>query len=268
MKVNLIDLDNKEVNKINLPSQFSEEIREDIIKTAVEAIHANTRQPYGTKEGAGMRASAKLSRRRKAYGTAYGHGISRVPRKMLSRRGSQMYWVGAVAPGTVGGRRAHPPKATKIWEKRINKKERRKAIRSAMAATVLKDLVLQRGHIVPKNYPLVIEKKFEDLDKTKKVKAVLENIGLAEELKRVKKKKVRAGKGKRRGRKYKVKKGPLIVVAKECALMKSAKNIPGIEISAVNLINANLLAPGAKVGRLVIWSEGAIERLNKEKLFS
>ena len=267
MKASLIDLGNKELKKLELPNQFNEKVRSDLVKRAVESIQAGNRQPYGVKEGAGMRASADLSRRRKNYRGAYGHGISRVPRKILSRRGSQMFWVGAVAPGTVGGRRAHPPKAEKIWDKKINKKENRKAIRSAIAASALKDLVSERGHILPENYPLVIENKLEDLDKTKKVKDVLKKIGLTNELERVKEKKIRSGKGKRRGRKYKQKKGPLIVVAKECSLMKSARNIPGITISPVNVINAELLAPGSKVGRLVVWTEGAIERLRKEKLF-
>ena len=49
-----------------------------------------------------------------------------------------MNWVGAFAPGTVGGRRAHPPKSEKIWSKKINKKENAKAIRSAISATLLK----------------------------------------------------------------------------------------------------------------------------------
>ena len=38
-----------------------------------------------------------------------------------------MNWVGAFAPGTVGGRKAHAPNAEKIFDKKINKKENRKA---------------------------------------------------------------------------------------------------------------------------------------------
>ncbi len=267
MKAPLLSLDGKEIKKIDLPIQFSEEIRPDLVKRAVLALQSNNRQAYGTKPEAGKRASAKLSKRRRDYRGSYGYGISRVPRKILTRRGRRFYWVAAFAPGTVGGRKAHPPKSEKIWKQKINKKERRKAIRSAISAAVVAELVKKRNHVLPKVYPIIIENKFEELDKTSKVKKVLEKIDLKEELERVNKKKVRAGKGKSRGRTYKKKKGPLIVVSKECELQKSAKSIPGVDVCLVKNLNADLLAPGADIGRLTIWTEGAIERLSKEKLF-
>ncbi len=151
MKIPVLSLEGKEIKKIELPSQFSEELRSDLVKRAVLALQASRRQAYGAKKEAGKRASAKLSKRRRNYRGSYGYGISRVPRKILSRRGRRFYWVGAVAPGTVGGRKAHPPKAEKGWEQKINKKERRKAIRSAIAATINKELVESRGHRLPKS---------------------------------------------------------------------------------------------------------------------
>ena len=111
----------------------------------------------------------------------YGHGISRTPRKILSRRGTQFNWQGALVPNTVGGRRAHPPKAEKNWQEKINKKERRKAIRSAMAATVNKELVAERGHVVPDNYPFVLESGLELLDKTKQIVDALKRLGFEKE---------------------------------------------------------------------------------------
>jgi len=92
-------------------------------------------------------------------------------------------------------------------------------------------------------------------------------LGLKEELERCEKKKIRAGKGKMRGRKYKKKKGPLIVVSKDCKLMKSACNIPGIDVCEVKNINAKILAPGAVPGRLTLWSNAAVKLLETEKLF-
>ena len=125
-----------EVNRKKLPEQFSELIRPDLIERAVFAIQSHKKQPYGASPEAGKRHSARISRRRHKYKTSYGHGISRVPRKIMSHRGERFNWVGALAPGTVGGRRAHPPKAEKIVDQKINKKERKKAIRSALAATL------------------------------------------------------------------------------------------------------------------------------------
>lgn len=265
--MNLVNLEGKKLKEINLPSQFNEKYHPSLIWRAFLTIQANKRQPYGAKPDAGMRASSKVSRRRRDYKGSYGHGISRVPRKVLWHRGTQFGWVGATAPGTVGGRRAHPPKAEKIWDKKINIKERRKAIRSALAATLNKDLVMLRNHFPPSIYPLVLEDKFEDLNKTKEVIKVLENLGLEKELSRLEIKKVRAGKGKNRGRKYKKKTGPLIIVSKKCNLVNAAKNILGIDIIPINQINVELLAPGSHAGRLTIYTEGAIQRLEKENMF-
>jgi len=267
MELKILDLENNEKGEIKLPEQFEEVVRPDLIKRAVLAIMSHKRQAYGASPRAGKRASAKISRRRHDYRTSYGFGISRVPRKILSRRGTRMNWQGAIAPGTVGGRRSHPPKAEKIWWQKINKKERKRAIRSAIAATVDKDLVVKRGHKITGNYPLVIDSAIESVDKTKKAKDVLMRLGLDKELIRCGQKKIRAGKGKMRGRKYKKKKGPLIVVSKDCNLAKSAGNIPGIDICEVKNINAELLAPGAVPGRLTLWSKEAVELLEKERLF-
>lgn len=267
MKLDILDESTNKVGEIKLPSQFEEEYRPDLIHRAVLSIQSHKRQPYGTSKEAGKRASAKLSRRRRDYRTSYGYGISRVPRKILSRRGTRMNWVGAFAPGTVGGRRAHPPKTEKNWWRKINEKERAKALRSAIAATMLKEIVAQRGHLIPNNYPFVLDAKFELMAKTKEVMTALKKLGLEGELARTADKNVRSGKGKSRGRKYKRKKGPLIVVSKKDNLSKAAPNIPGIDIVEVKSLNAELLAPGGKPGRLTLWTTAAIETLEKENLF-
>ncbi len=266
MKAQLYNLQGKKVKEIDLPKQFSEEIRQDIIKKAVLVVQSINRQAYGVKPDAGKRFSAVLSRRRRDYKGSYGHGISRVPRKTMWRRGRQFGWVGAFAPGTVAGRTAHPPKAEKKWWKNINKKEKRKAIRSALAATMKPKLVKERGHKFENS--LIIVNKFENLKKTKEVKDVLLKLGLQKELERITIRKVRAGRGKSRGRKYKIKKGPLLVISKSCPLEKSSINLQGIDICIVNKLNAELLAPGADIGRLTIYTEDAINKLDKEKLFT
>jgi large subunit ribosomal protein L4e len=263
----LINIEGKKIKEISLPKQFSEPYHPNLIKRAVLVIRSNKRQPYGAKEGAGMRYSSYLSKRRKNYKGAYGRGMSRTPRKVMWRRGTQFGYVGATAPGTRGGRKAHPPKAEKDFTKKINIKERRKAIRSALAATFNLDLIKKRNHQIPTEFPFIIEDKIENLSKTKEVKDILRKLGFEKELIRCEKKKVRAGKGKTRGRKHTKKTGPLIVVSKDCKLAKAAVNIPGVDIVNIKNINAELLAPGTHAGRLVIYTESAINRLEKEKLF-
>lgn len=267
MKLIKVDLTNKHQGSVELPRQFEETVRADLIKRAVAAVRSRRRQLTGVHPGAGMRASAKLSRRRRDFKTSYGHGISRVPRKTLNRRGTRFYWVGAVAPGTVKGRRAHPKKATKIWEQKINVVENRKAIRGAIAATIIKDLVVQRGHLVPQSYPFAIDSSIEKISKTKELHELLAKLGFQDELARAEQKKIRAGKGKMRGRRYKKKKSVLIVVSDHCALTKAAANIPGVDVARVNELSASILAPGAMPGRATLWSDKAIEKLDKGKMF-
>ncbi len=267
MKLDVLDSSKNKVGEIKMPNQFNEEYRPDLIQRAVLSIQSHKRQTYAAGPESGKRASAKLSRRRRDYRGSYGIGISRVPRKIMTRRGTRMNWVGAFAPGTVGGRRAHPPKLEKIWWKKINEKERVKAIRSAIAATILKDIVSKRGHILPDSYPFVLDGNFESLDKARTVIDALKKLGFGKELERVQEKSVRAGKGKSRGRKYKRKTGPLIVVSKIDSVSKAASNIPGIDVIYVRNLNAELLAPGAKPGRLTLWTVAAINAMEKENLF-
>jgi large subunit ribosomal protein L4e len=268
MKLNILDSEKKISGEKTLPTQFSEEYRPDLIKRAVHALQSAARQAYGADPRAGMRHSSKLSKRRRKYRGCYGFGISRVNRKILSRRGTRMFWVGAFSPQTVGGRRSHAPKAEKILEKEINKKENRKAIRSAIAATINKEIVEARGHKVPEDYPFIITTNSEELTKTKEVESLFVSLGFKEELERSLVKKIRAGIGKMRGRRFKRKKGILVVVSGECPLLSSAKNISGVDVVPVKSLNAELLAPGTMAGRVTLWTEKAIEMLEKENLFA
>jgi len=264
MKAKIMGIDGKAGKEVSLPEQFSEEFRPDLIKKAVLVQQSHNVQPYGTKPTAGTRQSAMLSKRRKAYKTVYGRGGTRTPKKVMTRRGLHMYYVGAFAPNTVGGRVSHPPKAAKIWDLKINIQERRKAIRSAIAATMDSGLVKKRGHTTES---FVVEQKIEDLKKAKDVYDFLTKAGLEKELARIAIKKIRAGKGKNRGRPYRKKKGPLFVVSKKCALVQAARNLQGIDVCFVKDLNAELLAPGTNAGRLTLWSDKALEIMEKEGLF-
>ena len=264
-KLPLVDLEGKKVGEVELPSIFDELVRPDIIKRAVLAIQSHNRQPYGAFGEAGKRPSAKLYKRRRVYRTSYGYGISRVPRKILSKSGSQFFWRGAFIPGTVGGRRAHPPKALKNWSLKINKTERKKAIRSALAACLKVDLVSKKER-VPENYPFVIVDDFENLKKTKDVFNALKKLGFGEELNRIKERKIRAGKGKARGRKYVKKVGPLLITSKKSDVLKAVKNV-GLDAVDVSSLNSELLAPGAVPGRIIIITKSAVEKMRESKLF-
>ena len=265
----IISIEGKAKGESKLPFQFSELYRPDLIRRAALAIMSHGIKAEGVSEDAGKRHSSYFSKRRDRYRTTYGFGQSRTPRKVMSSKGSRFVTKGASAPQAVGGRKAHPSKVEKVSYEKINKKEKRKAIRSAISATAMKDIVESRGHKVEdvKYFPIIIEENIESIKKSKDVMELLKKLGLEKELERTKEKKVRSGKGKIRGRKYKKKTGPLFVVSKKCDLENAAKNIPGADVCKAKDLNLNVLAPGADAGRLTIWSENSVKLLEEKKLF-
>ena len=268
MKLNIVDAKNSAKGSVELPLQFSEEVRSDLVVRGVLAEQSMARQRYGASPDAGKRHSSKLSKRRRKYRGCYGFGISRVNRKIHTRRGTRFFWVGAFSPQTRGGRRSHAPKASKVLVQKINNKEWMKAVRSAMAASMDAEVVASRGHKVPSVYPVGLDNSFEAIAKTKDVVAALEVLGFGDDLVRGAIKKVRAGKGTMRGRRYKKRKSLLVVVSEsDCALAKAARNVPGVDVASVEELSCNLLAPGTHVGRAAVWTQAALEKLGKEGLY-
>ncbi len=265
MKTNLYDVGGNLVGEVELPKVFEEPVREDLVLRVVLAIQSRKRQPYGTDPMAGKRTSAHYHGRRRERFSMMNREMARLPR--IHGRGVPPFlmWEARFVPQARGGRRAHPPKVEKIWEQKVNKKERKKAIRAAIAATAKKELVEKRGHRVEKveKLPIVVKDELQRIERTSELKKLLENLNLKEELERISKRKVRAGKGKMRGRRYKVKKGPLIVVAKDEGISKAARNLLGVDLCLVKDLNAELLAPGGKCGRLAIFSESALKFLER-----
>ena len=105
------------------------------------------------------------------------------------------------------------------------------------------------------------------MKKSKDVLNFLIKLGLQHEMDRISVRKIRAGRGKNRGRPYITKTGPLLVVSQECSLMKSGSNLLGIDVCEVKNLNAALLAPRATPGRYTIFTDKAIKAMEKEKLF-
>jgi len=250
MKVPVLNLKNEKVAEVEVPKVFETPVRHDVIKRAVVALQSTRFQPQGRDPMAGKRTTAE------SHGT--GHGMARVPRL---REGSRA----AFGVSIVGGHAAFPPTSEKVIVKRINKKERRFAIRSGIAATAAKELVEKRGHRIQnvEQLPLVIEDEVESLAKTKDVKDMFQALGIWEDVERSDRRKVRAGRGTMRGRGKKTGKGPLIVVSEDRGIGAAARNLPGVETTDVHGLNAELLAPGAHPGRLVLWGRTAFESLDE-----
>ncbi len=174
----------------------------------------------------------------------------------------------AFIPFAVGGRAAHPPKVEKKIAKKLPRKEMRFALQSAVAATASKELVSSRGHVVDEvpDFPLVVVDEIQGLKRTREIRDAFIRLGVWPDIYRVKEsRKVRAGKGKMRGRRMKQAVGPLLVIAKNEGVIEAARNIPGIDIATVDNLNVELLAPGTHPGRLTIWANSAFQKL--ETLF-
>ena len=252
VKVNVYDLKGSSTEQIELPKVFDTPFRPDLIRKSFNVMHSNKRQPYGSDKMAGCKqATASVGK---------GRGMSRVPRLTQGRRA-------ALAPCVVGGRRAHPPKSEKNWKEKINKKEKKLAKNSAFGATTKKEIVSNRGHKFNEKItlPVIVDDKFEKITKTKDVIEALDKIGVYDDVLRATNgKHIRAGKGTRRGRKYRIPKSVLIVSTKD-QLLKSSKNLTGVDIVKPSQINIEHLAPGGDAGRLTIFSKSAIKEIGGAK---
>ena len=252
MKVKVFSLNGEPIEEIELPKVFETPFRPDLIRRAVIASWTHRIQPQGRDPMAG--------KRRVTENIGKGHGMARVERIKTPPR------FAAFVPFARGGRRAHPPKVEKIIWEDINKKERKLALMSAIAATANYDLVRARGHIIDNvpQIPLIVEDELEKIGRTRETREVFRKLGIWDDIERAKKNtKVRAGKGKMRGRRYKKAKGPLIVVAKNEGIFLGARNHPGVDVVLVDNLGVEMLAPGTHPGRLTVWTKGAIERLRE-----
>ncbi|PIN93526.1 50S ribosomal protein L4 [Candidatus Pacearchaeota archaeon CG10_big_fil_rev_8_21_14_0_10_31_24] len=253
VKGTLFDVKGTKKSEIDMPEFFSKTIREDLVAKYTEVEKLSEMHNYSSYKEAGKRhsASGTISHRRHKWKGAYGKGISRVPRKKMRRRGTQFFWVAAEVSNTRGGRRAHPPLGLRAPGK-INKKEMQNAFAIAFAATANKKEILKRYASLEdiKTVPVVIESLPQ---KTKDLKLALNLIFEGSSNIVFKTKKVRAGKGKLRGRKYKSSAGLLIITSNS-----EENKFKGVDVKSVNELSISDLYP---LGRLTLYTQKALEEL-------
>ena len=258
MKIQILDAEGRKTKEL-ATDLFEEPVREDIIFKVIEA--QKIRQPYAPRLYAGMdrSASGSVLHTRHDWKSDRGRGMSRFPKKKMWRRGTQFSWVAAIIPSARGGRRAHPPKVERR-ERKINKKEERKALLSALSY-VCSSQELKKKYSSIENkkidfkLPIVIEDKMLRLKEKEfliSLRKILNDIyDIA-----IQKKSIRAGIGKMRGRKYKQNAGMLFVIGKD----EKAK-FQGVDIVNANELSVRDLADNG--ARLTMFSEKAIKDLEK-----
>jgi large subunit ribosomal protein L4e len=255
----VLDMKGEASKELELPAVFSTPLRPDIVSRAFWIVHSHGIQPYGRDPNAGERTSAEAGH------PPTGRGISRIPRVKGERspRAGQAAGVASV----VGGRLPHPPRSEKSIYQKINKKEKRLALDTAIAFTGDAAAVAWRGHRVGAlKFPLLVSDEIETVSKTSKLESFFESAGLSDELKRLYRGvKRRSGKPKLRGRSYRERIGPLIVVSNDRGVGKAADAIPGARVVTVENLSVLDLAPSGVAGRLTFWTESSLDALKAKE---
>ncbi len=251
-RVPVYSIDGSIIQEVSLPRVFGLPVRKDLIRRAFLSEFTARLQPKGRDPMAGKRTTAR------SFGV--GLGIARVPRIPGLGRA-------AFINSAVGGHLAHPPRPEKRIHEEINKKEKRLATASALAATARVEMVKERGHVFAvERLPVIIEDKIEQsIARVKDARAFLDKIGVWADIERARARtRIRAGKGKRRGRRYVQPKSVLFIVENHNSPFASAvKGLPGVDIAEPDLVNVLHLAPGGVPGRLTVITEKALYRLGK-----
>lgn len=254
----IFDLKGESTKEADVPEVFLTPLRPDIVHRAFWILRSHGLQSYGRDPEAGERTSAESG------WPPTGRGISRVPRVKgeRSRRSGQAAGVASV----VGGRLPHPPRSEKAIYNKINKKERRLALETAIAFTGDEAAVAWRGHKVGNlEFPLIVTDEIETIAKTGELESFLLAAGLTDEVRRlVKGVKRRSGKPRMRGRAYKEPIGPLFVVSNDRGVGRAAEGIPGVKVVSVDSLSVLDLAPAGVAGRLTFWSESALDALRSK----
>ncbi|MDG6953076.1 MAG: 50S ribosomal protein L4 [Nitrososphaerota archaeon] len=258
MKAIVLDLNGKTSGEVEVPAVFSTQLRPDLVKRMFWLVGSHHLQPKGRDPMAGERTTAET------HNPPTGTGQSRIPR-VKGERYSKSGLAAGVA-SVVKGRLPHPPRSEKVIHLGVNKKENRLATNSAIAFTANVDAVKARGHRVAKiSLPMVVADDIETVEKTVELVSFLEKVELKDELQRVDSHvKRNSGKRRLRGRAYRTRVGPLIVVTNDRGVGKAAGGIPGVGVTRVESLSVLDLAPGGVPGRLTIWTESALSALGSK----
>jgi len=244
----------KAVQSVALPSVLVSPIRPDLVTFVFNQMNKNHRQPYAVSPQAGHQCAAE------SWGT--GRAVSRIPR--VHGSGTGRSGQGAFGNMCRGGRMFNPTKIWRKWHRKVNVNQRRYAVASALAASAIPALVQARGHRIQNTpeIPLILSDDLQEVSKTSKAVNILTKVGAYTDVEKVRASKaIRKGKGKSRNRRYTQRRGPLVIYNKDKGLVKAFRNVGGVETCAVSRLNLLQLAPGGHLGRFVIWTKSAFERL-------
>ena len=259
MKTTAYSISGSKEGEVELPLVFSTPFRSDLIHKAFTNLNSHKFQPQGRHPTAGMDVVARSN------DPPTGQHQARIA-KMKGGGGGRQGQAGGVA-SVRGGRQAHPPIVDKVIHKKINKKENKLALCSAIAATASKRLVESRGHKVDRieSFPIVVSDEIESISKASELSKVLESLKLMEDVKRLEARKPRTGKSSLRGRRKKIGKSVLFVTKDSSKITNACGSFSGVEARSIKDLSVLDLAPGSDPIRLTVYSKSAINEMNKIK---
>ncbi|GFS42725.1 ribosomal protein L4/L1 family [Actinidia rufa] len=165
-----------------------------------------------------------------------------VSKKTGHQTSAESSW-GAFGNMCRGGRMFAPTKIWRRWHNKITVNLKIYAIASAIAASAVPSIVMARGHRIDSvpEIPLVVSDSAEGIEKTSTAIKALKQIGAYPDAEKAKDSHaIRPGKGK----------------------MRNRRNVPGVEVINVERLNLLKLAPGGHLGRFVVWTKSAFEKLD------
>jgi large subunit ribosomal protein L4e len=256
MKSELVvrSIDGSAESTMPLPQVFQTPFRPEVIHRVYVNLLSHRFQRQGRYPAAGELVSAESRNT--------GLGIARLAR--IRGQGFSRAGQAAGVAGVRAGRVAHPPESWKVIRKKINKKERRLGLFSAIAATAQKDLIIGRGHRVEgiPDFPIVSSNNIESITKVRDLLKVLVAFGLADDISRAGRPKKKAatykGNGTRRAGTC-----ALIVVRKGSNILRLSNSIAGVDVKSVESLSVLDLVPGSKPIRLTIFSRGSLDFLER-----
>eukprot|EP01071_Lankesteria_metandrocarpae_P002858 Lankesteria_metandrocarpae@DN2608_c0_g1_i1.p1 len=246
----------KSVGTVVMPHVMMAPIRPDLVRYVHTNQSKNFRQPHGVNEVAGYETSAE------SWGT--GRAVARIPR--VAGGGTHRAGQGAFGNMCRGGGMFSPKKTWRRWHRKINLTERRHAVASAIAASAVPGLVMARGHKVEdvREVPIVVSDDMQKIKRTSQAIALLNQLGCGKDLARCKDSiHIRTGRGKMRNRRYVCRRGPLVIYGKSEGCSQGFRAVPGVDMLNVEALNLLKIAPGGTLGRLCVWTESAITRLDE-----
>ena len=259
MKITTYTTTGTKDGEIELPLIFSTPFRRELIHKAWINLTSHKFQPQGRHPSAGQDVVADSN------DPPTGQGGSRVARAQGG--GGGRLGQGAEVASTRGGRQAHPPIVGKVIYKKLNKKENKLALCSAIAATSSKTIIESRGHKIEgiESFPIIVSDDIESISKSNEIVKVLESLKLTQDTDRLESRKSRSGQSRLRGRSKKVGKSVLFVTKEDKEMSKAIGALPGVEVKSVKDLSVLDLAPGSHPIRLTVYSKSAIEEIAKIK---